>query len=238
MAVSDMLVEKPLIATGKGPQLFRASASADWKSRQVTMHIYSVTAEGRKTTDHAHCKINYASSSEWLKEFKRNAYLIRTQINTLKQSVDEGQSDKIKGGMAYKLFGAIVEYGSSYQGMQEVVLDSDQHEATARIKFQTTGEDGDFYFSPYWVDSLGHLAGFTMNANDKTDSKSTVFVNHGWEDMRCATTFSREKIYRSYVRMQNVGGTMFAGDVYILDEDTVVAIYQGVKVGLICVLTC
>ncbi|KAK4692542.1 hypothetical protein P7C71_g4683, partial [Lecanoromycetidae sp. Uapishka_2] len=229
MAVSDMVVEKPLIATGKGAQLFRASASADWKSRQVTIHIYSVTAEGKKTTDHAHCKVNFATTDEWLKEFKRNAYLIRNQISTLKRSVDDGQSDKIKGGLAYKLFGAIVEYGRSYQGMQEVVLDSAQHEATARIEFQTTEQDGDFYFSPYWVDSLGHLAGFTMNANDKTDSKSTVFINHGWEDMRCATRFSREKTYQTYVRMQNVGGTMFSGDVYIFEEDTVVAIYQGVK---------
>ncbi len=236
MAVSDMVVEKPLIATGKGAQLFRASASADWKSYQVTIYIYSVTAEGKKTTDHAHCVVNYASQDEWLKEFKRNAYLIQNRIHALKQGVDDGQSHKVKCGMAYKLFGAIVEYGPSYQGMQEVVLDSAQHEATARVQFQTIGEDGEFYFSPYWVDSLGHLAGFVMNANDGIDSKRTVFINHGWESMRCATKFSREKTYRTYVRMQNVGGTTFTGDVYIFDEDIVVAMYQGVKVGLVWLL--
>lgn len=233
MAVSDMVVEKPLIATGKGAQLFRASASADWKSRQVTIQIYSVTAAGKKITDHANCKVNYANKDEWLKEWKRGAYLIRSRIDTLKHSVEDGQSHKLKSGMAYKLFGALVDYGQSYQGMQEVVLDSAQLEATARVEFQTTKKDGEFYFSPYWIDSLGHLAGFVMNANETIDSKSTVFVNHGWESMRCATRFSRDKTYRTYVRMQNVDGTMFAGDVYIFDEDTVVAIYQGVKVSLV-----
>ena len=231
MAVSDMVVAKPLIATGKEAQLFRAMATADWKSRQVTISIYSVTPAGKKIFDHANCKLGYANKDEWLKEWKRGAYLIRSRIDNLRHSVEDGQSHKLKNGMAYKLFGALVEYGRSYQGMQEILLDSAQLEATARVEFQTTKEDGEFYFSPYWIDSLGHLAGFVMNANDAIDSKQTVFVNHGWESMRCATRFSREKTYRTYVRMQNVEGTMFAGDVYIFDEDTVVAVYQGVKVS-------
>ena len=233
MAVADMVVEKPLIATGKGAQLFRASASADWHSRQVTIHIYSVTTAGKKITDHANCKVDYGNRDEWLTEWKRSAYLIRSRIDILKQSVDDGQSHKLKAGMTYKLFGALVDYDQSYQGMREVVLDSVRLEATARVEFQTTVKDGEFYFSPYWIDSLGHLAGFVMNANDGIDSKSTVFVNHGWESMRCATRFSREKAYETYVRMQNVSGTMYAGDVYIFDKDTVVAIYHGVKVSLV-----
>lgn len=233
MAVSDMVVDKPLIATGKGAQLFQASASADWQTGQVIIHIYSVTAAGKKITDHANCKVNYAPKDEWLTEWKRSTYLIRSRIDILKQSVEDGQSHKLKAGMAYKLFGALVDYSQSYQGMREVVLDSAQLEATARVEFQTTEKDGDFYFSPFWIDSLGHLAGFVMNANDGIDSKSTVFVNHGWESMRCATKFSREKIYQTYVRMQNVSGTMFAGDVYIFDKDTVVAVYHGVKVSLV-----
>lgn len=229
MAVSDMVVEKPLIATGEC-QLFRASAVSDWKSDQVTLAIYSVTAEGKKTTDHARCIVKYASQDEWLKDFKRNAYLIRSRIHALKQGVDEGQSHKIKSGMAYKLFGSIVDYGSNYQGMREVVFDGAEHEATAQVQFQTSPEDGVFHFSPFWIDSLGHLAGFIMNASDGIDSKSTVFINHGWESMRCATKFTKEKTYQTYVKMQNIGGTTFAGDVYILEQDVVVGIYEGVKV--------
>ena len=238
MAVSKMVVQNPLIATEQGPQLFRASATADWESRQVTIRLYSVTTEGKKLSDHAHCVIDYASRDGWLNEWKRNAYLIRSRIDTLKKSVDEGRADLMKSGMAYKLFGALMEYSQSYKGMQQVVLDSAQLEATSRVKFQTTAEDGEFYFPPYWIDSLGQVGGFTMNANDGIDSKNTVFVNHGWESMRCATRFSQEKTYETYVRMQNVGGTMFAGDVYIFEDDAVVAIYQGVKVSLKSLFEC
>ena len=236
MDVSDMTVNKPLIATGNGPQLFRASASADWNARRVLIDFYSVTAHGKKTADHANCIVNFEDTDGWLKEWRRNAYLISSRIDSLEQGVDQGQSHKVKRGLAYKLFGALVDYGQCYQGMQEVTLNSAQLEATARVRFQTTEKEENHYFSPYWVDSLGHIAGFVMNANDGVDSKRQVFVNHGWDSMRCATRFSREKTYQNYVRMQNVGGTMYAGDTYIFDGEDVVAVYHGVKVRQLSIL--
>ena len=233
MDVSSMVVVKPLIATGTGPQLFRASAVADWAKSRVEISIYSVTAQGKKQADHAHCTVQLGNHDEWRRDWKRNAYLIKSRIQGLHNGVDGGQSHKLKRGMVYKLFGALVDYGNSYQGMQEVVLDSSQLEATAQVAFQTTDKDGNFYFSPYCIDSLGHLAGFVMNANDGIDSKSQVFVNHGWESMRCVSRISHKNFYQTYVKMQIVEGTTYAGDTYIFDEDNIVAIFQGVKVSRI-----
>ena len=236
MDVSNMKVNKPLIATGSGPQLFRASASADWTMRRVLISFYSVTTDGKKTVDHGNCIVNFEDTEGWLKEWRRNVYLIKSRIESLEQGVEQGQSHKVKRGLTYKLFGAVVEYDRSYQGMQEVTLNSAQLEATAKIRFQTTEKDENYYFSPMWIDSLGHLAGFIMNANDGIDSKRQVFVNHGWDSMRCTTRFSREKTYRNYNRMQNIGGTMYAGDTYVFDGEDVVAIYQGVKVRRLPIL--
>ena len=225
-----MTINKALTLTENKPQLFRASASADWSARRILINFYSVTANGTKMADHANCTVILEEIGDWLKEWRRDAYLIRSRIDSLEEDVDEGQSHKIKRGLAYKLFGALVDYGQCYQGMQEVLLNSPQLEATAKIRFQTTDKEENHYLSPYWIDSLGHLAGFVMNANDSIDSKHQVFINHGWDSMRCSTRFSREKTYQNYVRMQNIGGTMFAGDTYIFDGEDVVAIYQGVKV--------
>lgn len=230
MDVSNMNIKKPLIASGNGPQLFRASASADWNARCVLINFYSVTTDGKKTADHANCIVNFEDTEGWLKEWRRNVYLIKSRIDSLEQDVKQGQTHKIKRGLAYKLFGALVDYGQCYQGMQEVTLNSAQLEATAKISFQTTEKEEDHYCSPCWIDSLGHLAGFVMNANDGVDSKRQVFINHGWDSMRCTTRFSREKTYQNYIRMQNIGGTMYAGDVYIFDGEELVAIFQGSKV--------
>ena len=233
MNVSDMTVSKPLIASGQGRQLFRASGSADWKIQLVKILFYSVTPDGTKTMEHANCSVKFEDAQTWMKDWRRQSYLIKSRMASLEQGVGEGQSHKIKRGLAYKLFGALVDYSQFYQGMQEVIFDSTQLEATARVRFQTTDREENHYISPYWIDSLGHIAGFVMNANDAIDSKRQVFVNHGWDSMRCTTQFSREKSYQTYIKMQNIGGTMYAGDTYIFDGDDVIALFQGVKVSLV-----
>jgi naphtho-gamma-pyrone polyketide synthase len=230
MDVCNMVVEKPLIARDLPSQLLRVTAAIEWTSKSTSLHFYSVDAEGRKTIDHARCTVQYADPTIWLSEWKRNAYFVHSRLEQLHKGVDEGDNHKMKRGIAYKLFDAVAEYGETYQGMKEVVINSAQLESTASVKFKAGEKDGTFYFSPYWIDSLGQLSGFTMNANEAVDTKAQVFINHGWDSMRCSKRLSQSALYTTYVRMQLVQGTLYAGDVYILEEDTIVAVYGGVKV--------
>lgn len=224
-----MKVERPLIAAaGSDPQLLRVSASADWSQGVVSLSFFSVNARSQKTADHATCLVKLTSRQTWVEDWKRNTYLIKSRISSLHQGVDGGESHKLKRGIVYKLFSAFVDYSSRYQGMQEVVLDSDGLEATAQVVFQV-GDEG-FNWNPCWIDSLGHLAGFIMNGNDNAHSKDQVFVNHGWDAMRCAKRLEYGKTYQTYNKMQLVNGTMYIGDTYILDDGVIVAIFEGVKV--------
>lgn len=228
--VADMKVEKPLIALpNSGTQLLCASASADWLSKVVSIAFYSNDAQGRETA-HATCQVRITANQTWLQDWARSSYLVRSRVASLHKCVDEGEAHKMKRGIVYKLFASLVDYDSKYQGMQEVVLDSSELEATAKVSFQA--EDEGFYFNPCWIDSLGHIAGFIMNGNDNVQSKSQVFVNHGWDAMRCATKFTKGKTYQSYNKMQLANGTMYVGDTYILEEGKIVAIFEGVKVSL------
>lgn len=227
--VGNMKVERPLIAVSdSGAQLLRISASAHWSDKIVSLAFYSINTQGRKIADHATCQVRITTNQTWLQDWKRTSYLIKSRIISLQKGVDEGDSHKMKRGIVYKLFSSLVDYDSSYQGMQEVVLDSKELEGTAKVSFQV--EDEGFYFNPRWIDSLGHLAGFIMNGNDNVQSKTQVFVNHGWDAMRCATKFVKGKTYQSYNKMQVASGTMYIGDTYILEDDKIVAIFEGVKV--------
>jgi naphtho-gamma-pyrone polyketide synthase len=228
--VRNMKVKKPLIAIpGGNVQLLRISASADWSSKAISLAFYSVNGQGRKMVDHAACQIRVTSNQAWQQDWKRSSYLIKSRIASLQKGVDEGESHKLKRGMVYKLFASLVDYDPQYQGMQEVILDSNELEATAKVSFQV--DDEGYYFNPHWVDSLGHIAGFIMNGNDNVQSKTQVFLNHGWDAMRCATRFTKGKTYHTYCKMQLVNGTLYAGDTYILEEGNVVAIFEGVEVS-------
>ncbi|KAJ9319649.1 hypothetical protein DTO271D3_418 [Paecilomyces variotii] len=225
--VCDMTVPKPLIAKNSGPQLFRAMATADWEERKANIQIYSVKSDGKKIMDHASCLVKFSDTHLWEADWKRHSYLIKRSIERLQKSVEEGQSHRMHRGMFYKLFSALVDYGDNYKSVEEVVLDSEEYEATARVKFQA--KSGNFHRNPFWIDSIGHLTGFVMNANDATDSQSQVYVNHGWDFMRCLKKFSPDTTYRTYVKMQPWQGTIYAGDVYAFDGDEIVAVYGGVK---------
>jgi naphtho-gamma-pyrone polyketide synthase len=234
MDICNMVVQNPLIASNSGnPQLFRASATADWVKKTAVVSYYSVTLDGKKTTDHAKCTITYANPDMWLEEWNRNAYLVKSRMGKILQGVDDGngQSHRIKRGLAYKLFSSLVEYDQNFRGMEEVVLDSAELEATASVVFQAL--KANFHTSPYWIDSLGHISGFVMNANDAVDSKAQVFINHGWESMRCAKILSSDKTYKTYVKMQQVSGKeqLFSGDVYIFEGEQIIGVNRGVQVS-------
>ncbi|KAL4912427.1 ketoacyl-synt-domain-containing protein [Aspergillus aurantiobrunneus] len=222
MRIQNAFVSRP----DREPQLFHAAASANWKENTISFQIYSVRNEGKKLADHASFVVHITPQQRWMQEWKRSAYLIRSRIRALHASVEEGSSHKIKRSLAYHLFGVIVDYGDRYQGMQEVVLDAEQHEATSRVRFQT-GSDG-FVFNPCWVDSLGHIAGFIMNASDFNPSRNQVFINHGWDRMRWAAAFEEGKQYQVYNRMQLESGTTYIGDTYIFDGEDLVGVFEGV----------
>lgn len=230
MNVCHMEVFKPFIANdegGKGQTLRLTATAADITGARANLTFSS--GSGKAEMQHAKCYVDYGSGSTWLAEWQRSAYLINGRIDGLKKAATAGTAHRMLRGMAYKLFGAFVEYDTKYRGMEEVILDSPALEATAHIAFQTSDIDGKFVCSPYWIDSVCHLAGFIVNANDAVDSSKQVYVSHGWESMRFAEPLVATKTYRSYVKMQPLPGNMVAGDVYIFDGERIVGMCGALK---------
>ncbi|KAH4055428.1 hypothetical protein HBH92_078380 [Parastagonospora nodorum] len=223
MNVKNPLIVQPDATT----QLLRVLAEADWHKKEISLKFFSVDANARKLADHASCLVKVTDKQSWVGEWKRNAYLVSSRIETLRKAVDAGSAHKLKRGLAYKLFASLVDYSSAYQGMEQVILDSERLEATALVKFQV--DDGGFDWNPCWIDSLGHIAGFIMNGNDNIYSKDQVFINHGWDAMRCGKAVEHGKTYTTYNRMQLESGTMYVGDTYVFDGDEVIALFEGVK---------
>lgn len=227
MNVCDMEVPKPFIATGAKEQILRLTSKIDIVLGKADL-VFS-SGSGKTEIQHATCQVEFGSGSAWLSEWQRSAYLIQGRIDSLKKEAAAGNTHTMLRGMVYKLFGALVDYDPKYRGMKEVILDSPQLEATSQVVFQTTEADGSFFCSPYWIDSVAHLAGFIVNANDSLDSGKQVYISHGWGSMRFAEMLSATKTYRSYVKMQPGAGNMVQGDVYIFDEDRIIGMVGALK---------
>src|SRR5215469_11900038 len=204
-------------------------ASADLEERAVHVKFRTVTPEGKLLQDHGHGLVKYEPTEQWQEEWRRVQFMVQTQVDLLKQKLQTGAAHKILRGMAYKLFKALVTYDDPYRGMEEVILDGKQTEATAKVKFQTTEKDGEFYCAPYWIDSLAHISGFIVNASDLIDSTESVYISHGWGSIRIARQLSVDKEYRSYVRMQPAPGNISVGDVYIFEGEEIIGVVNGLK---------
>ncbi|KAK4694497.1 hypothetical protein P7C71_g3101, partial [Lecanoromycetidae sp. Uapishka_2] len=230
--VLDMEIPKPITVSQTRPDrpdLVRISASANLGNGQVDIEYGRYSTSTNKLDPGAKCIVQFGDSKKWLDQWARTAYLVRKRIDSLENGVQQGTTHKIFRGMVYKLFANLVHYKPEYQGMHEVLLDSDALESAAVLKLYDGNDAGKFFFSPFWIDSFAHLAGFVMNANDTSDSSKTVYISHGWESMRFAEEIDPKKTYRVHVKMQPLGKSMVAGDMSIFQGDTMVGMIGDLK---------
>ncbi|PSN62604.1 polyketide synthase [Corynespora cassiicola Philippines] len=230
--VSGMEVKKPLLPRYPAPaggEHIQIEATADLEVNQVDLKYRTVTADGKLIADHAFGTVKFEDIDTWREEWARTQFMVQTQIDLLKKKLETGEAHKVLRGMAYKLFKALVNYADNYRGMEEVILDGKQTQATAAVKFQTTAADGEFHCSPYWIDSLAHLSGFIVNASEHHDSENSVYISHGWGAIKISKQLSPDVKYRSFVRMQPAPGNVSVGDVYILEGDEVIGMVMGLK---------
>lgn len=235
MDVANMEVFHPLVVvSNKSQQLIKVAAS--WSIGSDTTEIHFSSQEGTESNDHGKCIVRYGDGNEWKTEWSRTAYLLQSRVDALVESAKVGLTHRILRPMVYKLFSALVVYDKKYQGLTDVFMDSTLHEACANINFEktstkSTSATGTFTYSPYWIDSIVHLAGFVLNGHFNTP-EDKVFISHGWKSLRIAVgKLDEGKSYSSYVRMQPVAGAkgVMAGDVYLFDGEEVVAMCTGLK---------
>ena len=230
--VSKMEVGKPFIAKVPPPlegQFIELEATADLEQGSASLKWRSVTADGQKLIDHAHCTVKFEDKESWAEEWNRINFMAQSQIDQLQQKLNRGEADKFNRPMAYKLFKSFVDYGPKFRGMESVVIDGKLCEASANIQFQTTKEDGEWTCAPYWVDSICHLAGFICNASEAFDSEQFAHISHGWGAMRIKKQLSADKKYRNYVRMLEAPNNVSVGSIYVFEGDEVVAVCDSLK---------
>ena len=230
--VCKMEVPKPLIAKVPPPkegQHIQIEVNANLDEKEAVVKYRSVTPEGKTLQDHAHCIVKYEEIDSWYETWNSTNYMVKTQIDLLRQKLASGTAHKVLRSMAYKLFKGFVNYSPPFRGMEEVIFDGNEVEATASIDFQADESHGNYVCAPFWIDSLCHLSGFVLNGTDFVDNDQTLYISHGWGSMRFAKPFSAGKKYRSYVRMQPQPDKVRAGDVYIFEGDDLVGVVGGLK---------
>ena len=226
--ITRMDISVPLIIQpNTKDQIIKVSCSKSLDAGSTDVSFSS--RKGDDTYTHGHCTVCFGSASGWRDEWARHAYLVTSRVNSLLESVDTGAAVRIPGQVVYKLFSSLVHYSTDYRGLKEVVLNSALKEATATIRLQDMGNDENSQHSPYWIDTIIHLAGFVLNGNLMAP-EGLAYISNGWDSLRVAGALSKDRLYTGYVRMQPSNGRgLFAGDVYLFDGEAVTAVCTRLK---------
>ena len=228
MEVRDVEIFKPLVLDSTSTnQKAQMICVRDDDTGVVEININST--DGSETTEHARCAVCFGDAKAWRDEWARNRHFIEDARTRLLQSGSTNQSHKILRGMVYRLFGSIVDYDEQYQSLEEVFMDDDLHEARAVVQLRETKLEHECVHNPYWIDCLAQLGGFVLNGSPSA-SQGNVFLAHGWHALRLSGRLSSQKPYTCHVRMiPSDGKDVMVGDVYLLDQDAVVAACYGLE---------
>lgn len=113
-------------------QLLQMEAEIDLAVQATTIHWYNLSEDGLRSEEcFASATVLYEDPAAWQTEWRRVTHLLNDRIEALSRMAADGTANKLSKGMAYTLFGNIVEYKEIYRGMQSVVLN--QYEAFADI---------------------------------------------------------------------------------------------------------
>jgi iterative type I PKS product template protein len=225
-----MTIQKALILKSSGPQPLQTIVTVDWASKNAKCRFVSYDAQGGTPQEHSHCTIQFTDRSG-VAELEKKRAEIQQRAAAMRKSPESGKTQRFNRTMVYKMIGPLAKFHRDYQGIDEVIIDSNTLEAASRVNFKDVKVGGTFHTHPAYIDGLTQSAGFVMNCNDHNDLDVEVFVNHGWKSLQLYESLSPEKTYSTWLQMVEAPNRMYEGDIVIYDGDAVVASYQGIVVG-------
>lgn len=230
MSLWALDITHPLVVPVSDPlQIIEISAvkSAD---RDWLVHVSFNSKDSTSSHGHGSCDVQFGRNDERKAEFSRSLHLVNKRVDALTSSAVAGISHRLQRPIVYNLFASFVKYGEKYQGLEEVYLDTTGYgDTAARIKLGPNADSGTFTQSPYWTDTVIHLAGFVLNG-DVTLSPSDAYISTGFEAFHIFEELSHTKTYITYVSMQpSEKSNVLTGDVYVFEGDRLIALCGGLN---------
>ncbi|KAL8696326.1 MAG: hypothetical protein Q9224_002852, partial [Gallowayella concinna] len=229
LSIHDIELIQPLICQEVN-QSQVMQVAAVYSSANDHVKVSFSSTDGKTTTQHGDCQVAFNDPSEGSAQSNQTLFLLKSRINSFKDSANTGNAHRLLKPMVYKLFDSLVSYGEKYKAMDEVLLDSEYQDAIAKVTLPAMeGSTSTFQFNPYWMDSSVHLAGFLLNGSMKYPT-DIACLSTGFDSWRMFKDLTAGKPYTCYVCMQEIGkGNYIAGDAYVFDGEELVVATLGIK---------
>ena len=229
MSLWALDITHPLVVPVSDPMQVIEISAVKSAGREWSVHIlFNSKDNAGSSHEHGSCDVHFGKTDERKAEFSRSLHLVKKRVDALTSSAAAGFTYRLQRPIVYKLFTSLVGYGEGYQGLEEVYLDNSGYgDTAARVKLGTNANSGTFTQSPYWTDTIIHLAGFVLNG-DVALSPDDAYISAGFEAFHIFEELTDTKTYTTYVAMQpSDKPNVVSGDVFVLEGDRLVALCGG-----------
>ena len=228
MSLWTLDITHPLVVPVSDPLQIIEISAVKSAGRDWSIHVTFNSKDQASTHEHGSCDVRFGKSDERKAVFSRSLHLVKKRIDALRSSAVAGLSHRLQRPIVYKLFSSLVDYGEKYRGLEEVYLDNTGYgDAVAHVKLGSSADLGNFTHSPYWTDTIIHLAGFVLNG-DVSLSPDDAYVSAGFEAFHLFEELSDTKAYTTYVAMQPADKPgIVTGDIFVFEDDKLVALCGG-----------
>lgn len=227
MVVHNMDITSALVAnedTLDSLICVKSSYCSETKLANIEFH----SRNGDKSSRHGTCTVAFGESYTWKKSLSQTLFLLESRIKALADQASSGKAHRLLKPVAYQLFSSVVSYSSRYQAMEEVVMDTNCNDAVATVKLCDIPGSGQFHTSPYWIDSVTHLAGFVLNSSLRY-TQDVACLALGFDTWRSITDLRPGENYTTYVCMQEVPNSqIISGDCYVFHGKELVQASLGI----------
>lgn len=226
LTISNLMLNRPLcldstssISSG---QLLTTATSKKGDDSRVSVAFRSF--------EHAlgGCVVTVCDGRQLQASWIKMTHFIRSRMNEVIKSADAG-GHKMQSSVFYALFSNTVQYDAAFKCVKKVYVSEDFQEAAAEIVLQKDPAGTNFASSPYFGESLVHLAGFVLNANpDRPRAADTTFIMSRVESLEQpdASSLVPGKAYFTFVHVSRRDGDEADCDVYVFDSDSEVMVMQ------------
>ena len=197
----------------------------------LSSHTFKVSwkaTKGNASYSLGNCLVSACDEQVIQAGWDKVAYFIRSRVDEIVEASKSGIGHRLQPQMFYALFANTVQYDATFRCIKEAYISSDFQEAVAVIVLQPDPQGTHFVASPYWGESLVHLAGFVTNSNPDRQNPGTTFMMDGFDSFEQTVIPEPGKPYHTYFRVTKTESASITCDVYISDQEKLIMHCAGI----------
>ncbi|QPC76873.1 hypothetical protein HYE68_007625 [Fusarium pseudograminearum] len=222
LILRNLSLKRPLTYDLVGPDGELITVVVPEGSSNDTFKVVWKASKGNVSYSLGDCVVAACDGQLIQSRWDKVSYFIRSRVDEIVASSKSGISHRLQPQILYGLFANTVKYDAAFKCIQEAYISSDFQEAAAVIVLNSDPVGTKFAASPYWGESLVHLAGFVVNSNPSRQNQGTTFMMDGFESFEQTVIPEPGKPYHTYVRVTKAESASIVCDVYIFDGDKLI----------------